>query len=126
MYPVELLKLGQLHRRIRRLGLEGGGIVDDQGKILMSRQRRHHGAHLLFPGEVRLYQLDAHVSQTIQLGPFAAIAARHLPTSGHQLLAQIESQATATARYQCTHTLSLWLSPSPIHAGSHGGPIHRP
>ena len=72
-----------------------------------------------------LYQFDAHVSQTIQLGSFAAIAARHPPASGHQLLAQIESCDGYSPLPMHAYTLPR-LSPPRSMQDRTEGPIHRP
>ena len=87
MHPVKLLELFQLCRRLVSLWLEGRGVVDDQRQIIMGTQCRGKPCDLPFHGKIRLHQLNAQGPQVGQLGSLAAIAARHLPASGHQLLA---------------------------------------
>ncbi len=122
MHPVELIKLGQLRRRIRRLRLKRRGVVDHQRQILMNGQRLDQLADLLLARKIRLHQLDPDRSQPRQLGSLAAIAARHLPTCRHQLFAQIETKPAATPRHQCTHTLSLIVRPGDTYRS----PRHKP
>ena len=125
MYPVELLKLHQLGCRLRRLWLEGGGVVDDQRQIVMGTQHSDKAGHLPFQGEIRLHQLHPQIPQAGQLGPLAAITACHLPACGHQLFTQVKSQPTAAARYQCTHNFSFCQC-LPTRGPAYQSPRHKP
>ncbi|MNP33870.1 hypothetical protein D3C76_1271320 [compost metagenome] len=107
VHPVEQLELGELRRRLAGLWFKRRGIVDDQRQIVMGAERPDQPLDLRCLRKVRPHQLHPQGPQMGQLGAFAAITARHLPTRSHQLLAQVETQSAATARHQCTHCLSL-------------------
>ena len=94
-------------------------------QALQAASERVSGSGSALAGHVRI-GLDRHlVEASGELGPLAAITARHLPACRHQLLAQIEAEPAATSRHQCTHNLSFCQC-LPTRGPAYQSPRHKP